>query len=207
MPTHIVDHPIAQDALATLRRPSTDAAAFRRSAGRLTFALAAAATRDLPTRALTVETPLGLAPARVIDGEIVVVPVLRAGLGMLDPLLDLLPTARVEYIGLERDERTATASSYYTKLPEQIGSARVLLVDPMLATGGSAIAALDVLTRVGAPHTVLLSIVATASGIAAVAATHPRTTIYTAAVDPTLNAQKFIVPGLGDFGDRLYGTD
>ena len=207
MLAHIVDHPVAQDALATLRRTTTDAAEFRRHAGRVTVALAVAATRDLPTRDVTVQTPLGQAPAQALSGEIVIVPVLRAGLSMLDPLLDLLPTARVGYIGLERDERTSVASSYYTKLPEQIGAASVLLVDPMLATGGSAIAALDLLTRVGVSHTVLLSIVATVSGIEAVERKHPDTMIYTAAVDPTLNERNFIVPGLGDFGDRLNGTD
>ena len=207
MPAHVVDHPIVQEALAALRRPTTDAAAFRRNATRLTVALAVEATRLLPTHEVIVETPLGRAPARLVDGEIVIVPVLRAGLSMLDPLLELLPGARVGYIGLERDEHTAVASSYYTKLPDQVGTAHVLVVDPMLATGGSAVAALDLLARVGAPHTVLLSIVATATGIASVESTHPGTAIFTAAVDPTLNAQKFIVPGLGDFGDRLYGTD
>ena len=207
MPVHVVTHPIVQDALTTLRRTATDAAEFRRQAARLTTALAVEATRALPTRDATVDTPLGQAAAQLVDGEIVVVPVLRAGLSMLDAILDLLPSARVGYVRLQRDEQTAVASTYYTKLPEQIAGARVLLVDPMLATGGSAVAALDLLSDAGVRDTQLLCIVATTEGVAAVDAAHPRTAIYTASVDPTLNGQKFIVPGLGDFGDRLYGTD
>ena len=207
MPVHVVDHPIAQDALAALRRSTTAAREFRRNAARLTTTLAVEATRTLRTRNAEVETPLGQASARLVHGEIVIVPILRAGLSMLDPLLSLLPSARVGYIGLQRDERTAVASSYYRKLPKQVADARVLLVDPMLATGGSAINALDLLKGVGATETALLCMVATAEGLSAVEAKHPRTAIYTAAVDPILNGQKFIVPGLGDFGDRLYGTD
>jgi len=207
MPVHIVAHPVVQDALAVLRLNTTNAAEFRRNAARLTMALAVEATKMLPMQNISVETVLGKAPARRIDDEIVVVPVLRAGLSMLDPVLTLLPTARVGYIGLERDEQTALASSYYSKLPDQIAFARVLVVDPMVATGGSAVAALDLLGGLGVSHTVLLSIVATHQGIRAVEDHHPQTTIYTAAIDPTLNKQKYIVPGLGDFGDRLYGTD
>lgn len=207
MPVHIVAHPVVQDALAVLRLNTTNAAEFRRNAARLTMALAVEATKMLPMQNISVETVLGKAPARRIDDEIVVVPVLRAGLSMLDPVLTLLPTARVGYIGLERDEQTALASSYYSKLPDQIAFARVLVVDPMVATGGSAVAALDLLGGLGVSHTVLLSIVATDQGIRAVEDHHPQTTIYTAAIDPTLNKQNYIVPGLGDFGDRLYGTD
>ena len=190
-----------------LRLNTTNAAEFRRTAARLTMALAVEATKMLPMQNISVETVRGKAPARRIDDEIVVVPVLRAGLSMLDPVLTLLPTPRVGYIGLERDEQTALASSYYSKLPDQIAFARVLVVDPMVATGGSAVAALDLLGGLGVSHTVLLSIVATDQGIRAVEDHHPQTTIYTAAIDPTLNKQKYIVPGLGDFGDRLYGTD
>jgi uracil phosphoribosyltransferase len=171
------------------------------------MALAVEATKALPLKNTSVETVLGKASAQRIDDEIVVVPILRAGLGMLEPILTLLPTARVGYIGLERDEQTAIASSYYSKLPDQIASAHTLLVDPMLATGGSAVAALDLLSGLGVSHAVLLSIVATDQGIRAVEEHHSQPTIYTAAVDPTLNEQKYIVPGLGDFGDRLYGTD
>ena len=207
MPVHIVAHPVVQDALAVLRLNTTNAAEFRTNAARLTMALAVEATKMLPMQNISVETVLGKAPARRIDDEIVVVPVLRAGLSMLDPVLTLLPTARVGYIGLERDEQTALASSYYSKLPDQIAFARVLVVDPMVATGGRAVAARVLLGGLGGSHTVLLSIVATDQGIRAVEDHHPQTTIYTAAIDPTLNKQKYIVPGLGDFGDRLYGTD
>ena len=207
MPVHIVAHPVVQDALAVLRLNTTNAAEFRRNAARLTMALAVEATKALPMQNTSVETVLGKAPAQRIDDEIVVVPVLRAGLSMLEPILTLLPTARVGYIGIERDEQTAIPSSYYSKLPDQIASAHILLVDPMLATGGSAVAALDLLSSLGVSHAVLLSIVATDQGIRVVENHHSRPTIYTAAVDPTLNEQKYIVPGLGDFGDRLYGTD
>jgi uracil phosphoribosyltransferase len=137
---------------------------------------------------------------------VVVVPVLRAGLGMLDSVLELLPRARVGHIGLQRNEETAVATKYYAKFPDGLGRARVLMIDPMLATGGSAVFALDLLRDLGATEVRLLCIVAAPEGIAEVERHHPGVHIYTPAVDEGLNARKFIVPGLGDFGDRLYGT-
>jgi len=134
------------------------------------------------------------------------VPVLRAGLGMLDAILELIPSARVGHIGLQRDELTAVASQYYAKLPPHLESSYVLMIDPMLATGGSAIAALDLLARAGARQVRIVCIVAAPEGVAAVERHHPDVVIYTPVVDRALNAQKYIVPGLGDFGDRLYGT-
>jgi uracil phosphoribosyltransferase len=134
------------------------------------------------------------------------VPVLRAGLGMLDAVLELIPSARVGHIGLQRDEMTAVASQYYSKLPSDLTNAYVLMIDPMLATGGSAVAALDLLRRAGARQIRMICIVAAPEGIALVEQRHPDTSIYTPAVDQGLNSHKFIVPGLGDFGDRLYGT-
>jgi uracil phosphoribosyltransferase len=138
--------------------------------------------------------------------EVVVVPVLRAGLGMLDAVLELVPSARVGYIGLQRDERTAVASQYYSKLPDRLDSAYVLMIDPMLATGGSASAALELLRRAGARRVRIVCIVAAPEGVAVVERDHPDVVVYTPVVDSHLNAQKYIVPGLGDFGDRLYGT-
>ena len=162
--------------------------------------------RDLSTRDVSVDSPLGPAPGRTIARDVVVVPVLRAGLGMLDAVLELVPTARVGHIGLQRDEMTAVASQYYSKLPARLDASDVLMIDPMLATGGSAVAALDLLARAGASRIRIICIVAAPDGVALVERHHPDVAIYTPVVDRQLNAQKYIVPGLGDFGDRLYGT-
>jgi uracil phosphoribosyltransferase len=203
---HLVDHPLVHDALVALRDKRTSPEHFRRSATRISVLLAAEAMRGLPTRAITVDTPLGPAPGRAVDGDVVVVPVLRAGLGMLDAVLELVPSARVGHIGLQRDEMTAIASQYYSKLPAGLEASYVLMIDPMLATGGSAVAALDLLARAGATHVRIVCIVAAPEGVAEVERRHPDVAIYTPVVDRELNAQKYIVPGLGDFGDRLYGT-
>jgi uracil phosphoribosyltransferase len=206
MPLHIVSHPLVHDALAQLRDKQTPADAFRRIATRISVLLAAEALRDVPTATSTVVTPLGPAEARRVASDVVVVPVLRAGLGMLDAVLELVPTARVGYIGLQRDERTAIASRYYSKLPQGLTDSYVLMIDPMLATGGSASAALDLLREDGASRVRILCIVAAPEGVAVVERDHSDVAIYTPVVDSHLNAQKYIVPGLGDFGDRLYGT-
>jgi uracil phosphoribosyltransferase len=206
VPVHIVDRPLVHDALATLRDKQTSPEHFRRAATRISVLLAAEALRDVPTTNVTVETPLGPAPGRQIGADVVVVPVLRAGLGMLDAVLELVPGARVGHIGLQRDEMTAVASQYYSKLPSRLDASFVLMIDPMLATGGSAVAALDLLQRAGATVIRMICIVAAPEGVALVERHHPGVVIYTPVVDRELNAQKFIVPGLGDFGDRLYGT-
>lgn len=206
MPVHVIRHPVAQDVLLRLRDVTTGPDVFRQMAHRLSLLLAIEATRDLPTRPQTVETPLGPATGPQVDADVVVVPVLRAGLGMLPAVLEVVPTARVGHIGLQRDETTAVASRYYAKFPSGLDDSHVLLVDPMLATGGSAVAALDLLAGLGARRLRLLCIVAAPEGIAAVEAAHPDVHVYTPVVDEGLNAHKFIVPGLGDFGDRLYGT-
>jgi uracil phosphoribosyltransferase len=206
VPLHLVQHPLVHDALATLRDVSTTPETFRHMAVRISLLLASEATRDVPTLAAEVQTPLGPAAARRVRDGVVVVPVLRAGLGMLDAVLELIPTARVGHIGLQRDEMTAIASQYYAKLPADLDGSFVLMIDPMLATGGSAVAALDLLRRAGAHDIRMICIVAAPEGIALVEAHHPDVHIYTPAVDQGLNAHKFIVPGLGDFGDRLYGT-
>ena len=206
MGLHIVDHPVAHDALLELRDASTPPTAFRRAAARISLVLAAEALAALPSQPATVTTPLGPADGRSLAGDVVVVPVLRAGLGMLDAVLQFVPDARVGYIGLQRDETTAAASRYYSKLPSGLERSHVLLVDPMLATGGSAAAALDLVKAAGARTAALLCIVSAPEGVALVQSRHPDVAVYTPVVDQGLNASKFIVPGLGDFGDRLYGT-
>ena len=203
---HVTGHPLVHDALAQLRDTRTPPEDFRRAAHRISTLLAAEALHDVPTGATTVTTPLGPAAARVVRGDVVVVPVLRAGLGMLDAVLALVPTARVGYVGLQRDERTAVASTYYTKLPSGIQDSYVLVIDPMLATGGSAADALDLLKAAGARNIRMICIVAAQEGVDLVARRHPEVAVFTPVVDTDLNAQKYIVPGLGDFGDRLYGT-
>jgi len=206
VPLHLVQHPLVHDALATLRDAATPPELFRRMAVRISLLLAAEATRDIPSEEIVVRSPLAPAAGRRVRGGVVVVPVLRAGLGMLDAVLELIPTARVGHIGLQRDELTAVASQYYSRLPAGIDGSYVLMIDPMLATGGSAVAALDLLARAGARQIRMICIVAAPEGVALVEARHPDVHIYTPAVDERLNDHKFIVPGLGDFGDRLYGT-
>lgn len=203
---HLVTHPLVHDCLAELRDATTAPERFRALANRISVLLGAEALRDVPMADGTVETPLGPSPCRRLAADVVLAPVLRAGLGMLPGMLELVPNARVGHLGLQRDERTAVASQYYAKLPPNIESSYVVLIDPMLATGGSAVAALDVLTRAGARHLRLVCIVAAPEGVSAVEKAHPHVPIFTPIVDRELNAHKFIVPGLGDFGDRLFGT-
>ncbi len=206
MPVHLVDHPLVHDALATLRDAGTQLDEFRRAARRISMLLAAEAFAQLPSAGVSVMTPLEPAPGRRLVGDIVVVPVLRAGLGMLDAVLDLVPRARVGHLGLQRDEATAVASQYYEKLPQGLAESFVLMIDPMLATGGSAVSGLDRLIAAGARHIRIACIVAAPEGIAVVERRFPDVHIYTPVIDRQLNARKFILPGLGDFGDRLYGT-
>src|SRR5438046_841959 len=176
---HLVSHPLVHDALATLRDRSTPPELFRRMAVRISLLLAAEATRDVPAADVTVQSPLGPAAGRQITRDVVVVPVLRAGLGMLDAVLELIPTARVGHIGLQRDELTAIASQYYSKLPQILADSFVLMIDPMLATGGSAIAALDMLRAAGARDARMICIVAAPEGIELVERHHPDVHIYT----------------------------
>jgi uracil phosphoribosyltransferase len=206
VPVHLVDHPLVHDALMVLRNKDTSSEMFRRTATRISVILAVEALRDVPTVATTVETPLGPAAGARLKGDLVVVPVLRAGLGMLDAVLELVPYARVGHIGLQRDEMTAVASYYYSKLPPAVERSSVVMIDPMLATGGSAVAALDLLQRAGARSVRIICIVAAPEGVELVEQRHPDVHIYTPVVDRGLNSHKYIVPGLGDFGDRLYGT-
>lgn len=203
---HLITHPFVHDALATLRDAATPPDIFRRVSKRIALLIAAEVLRDVRTVAGTVQTPLGPALARRVDAQVTLVPILRAGLGMIEGVLDLLPSARVGHIGLQRDESTALATRYYVKLPPDLQHDVVLVADPMLATGGSAVAAIELLRAAGAEDVRFVCIVAAPEGIQAIERRFPDVPIYTPVVDRELNAQKYIVPGLGDFGDRLFGT-
>ena len=205
MPLTVSSHPLVADSLAGLRDRSTDHEEFRVLARKLIALLLYEATADLPVRRGTVQTPLKEAPATYVEREVVAIPVLRAGLGLLGPVLELLPNVSVGYIGLERDEETAVARIYYQKLPKLAGKVPLLL-DPMLATGGSAAQALDMIKAAGGRDPRMICVVAAPEGVKVLEERHPEVHIYTAALDDGLNDKAFIVPGLGDFGDRLFGT-
>lgn len=206
MTLHIVDHPLLHDIMARLRDRQTSSDDYRALTYRISTFLIAEATRDLPTRDEEVETPLESAAVRRLDSRVVAVPVLRAGIGMLQAFVDLVPGTEVGYFGLERDEETARARRYYEKVPADLGAAVVYLLDPMLATGGSAAMAIEGLQDRGAKEVRLVAIVAAPEGVELLSQRTPGTEIYTAALDRGLNERKYILPGLGDFGDRLYGT-
>lgn len=202
---HVLNHPLGTHCITHLRDHTTKPALFRTLAYQVSLLLALEATRDLPTRTLGVQTPLEPISSQVLAQPLVVVPILRAGLGMVQPFTDLFPDVSVGYIGLERDHTTAIARSYYCKLPALNGR-RIIVVDPMLATGGSAVQALSVIKERGGQELRLVCIVSAPEGVAAVHTAHPDVPIFTAAHDRELNSRKYILPGLGDFGDRLYGT-
>ena len=202
MPLTILQHPLAAHLLTHLRDRTTGPAQFRTLCHQITILLALEATLDLPTGEKPVETPLEPFRGRVLARPLTIVPILRAGLGMAEPFLALFPDVTVGYIGLERDHATAVARLYYCKLPPLEGR-RVLIVDPMLATGGSAAQAVDIVKSAGGGDVALLCIVAAPEGVALLEQRHPGLPVFTAALDRCLNAKKYILPGLGDFGDRL----
>jgi uracil phosphoribosyltransferase len=201
----IIDHPLARHLVTHLRDVETKPALFRTVSNHLTVLLALEATRDLPMRLRETQTPLETIEGEVLAHGLVVVPILRAGLGMLGPIMELFPEVAVGYIGLARDHETAIAYSYYCKLPI-MADRRVLVVDPMLATGGSAAQAIDAVKAGGAHDIRLVCVVAAPEGVQHMQERHPDVTIITGALDRELNAQRYILPGLGDYGDRLYGT-
>lgn len=201
----VVDHPLAGHLLAGLRDTATPPERFRHLTRRLATVLVLEATRSLPVRDGSVATPLADAPVRVLDAAVVAVPILRAGLGLLDAVTDLLPDVAVGYAGLERDEATLQPSSYYLNVPP-LGGRPVLLLDPMLATGGSAVFAVRMLRERGATDVTLVCVVAAPEGIRRLGDAQPDVRVVTAAVDDHLDERGYIVPGLGDFGDRLFGT-
>jgi len=205
MPLHVLDHPLASHLVAGLRSAETEPETFRQLSRVLTTILALEATRGIRTSEVEIETPLETTKGQVLSQGLAVVPVLRAGLGMLEPVVQLFPDVAVGYIGLERHHDTAVAHSYYVKLPRLQGK-YTLCVDPMLATGGSASQAISLLKGQGGDPVVMVCVVAAPEGVAKLEADHPGIEIYTAALDRELNERKYILPGLGDFGDRLYGT-
>jgi uracil phosphoribosyltransferase len=205
-PPTIVRHPVLSDRLVVLRDRATMHGAFRRALHEASAILAIEATRDLPTRDVTVETPLDPANGDRLLGSVTVVPVLRAGLAMVEGFLQLLPDARVGHLGMYRDEEALTPIDYYERLPPDVADAHVFVVDPMLATGGSAINALDRLKGAGAERLRLVCLVCAPEGLEAVTGKHPEVPIWTAAIDQRLDEHGLIRPGLGDAGDRAFGT-
>jgi uracil phosphoribosyltransferase len=203
----VIAHPLVAHKLSLMRDKKTPSAQFRTLLREISLLLGYEVLRDLPLELRPIETPVGPTQAPFLKGKkLVFVPILRAGSGLLDGLLDLVPSARVGHVGLYRDPTTLAAVEYYCKLPEDIAERLTVVVDPMLATGNSAIAAVDRLKRQGARGIRLLCLLAAPEGIAALAAAHPEVPIYTAAIDTRLNEHGYIVPGLGDAGDRMYGT-
>jgi uracil phosphoribosyltransferase len=206
MTLHVVEHPLVAHYLTRLRDRDTPPDEFREASDKIITLLLYEATRDLRTRDFTIDTPLEKTQGHAIGDRVVAVPILRAGLGLVGPVLELLPHVTVGYIGLERDERTAIASRYYVKLPPDISGKSVMILDPMLATGGTATKAVEIMKEYQPASVRLVCVVAAPEGIQALQAAHPDVQIFTAARDRELNAQKYILPGLGDYGDRLFGT-
>lgn len=203
----VIDHPLVQHKLTLLRDKNTGTNQFRALVQELAMLLAYEATRDLSLEDTTVETPITTAKAKVLSGKkLGIVPILRAGLGMVDGMMSLIPAAKVGHIGLYRDPETLSPVDYYCKLPPDVSERDMIIVDPMLATGGSAIAGIDVLKRAGCKSIKLVNLIAAPEGIEAVQKAHPDVDIIVANVDDCLNDHGYIVPGLGDAGDRLFGT-
>ena len=204
----VLDHPLLQHKLSILRDKNTGVKEFREIVGEIAALMCYEATRNLPTREIEVETPVAMAKVRVLAGKkMAIVPILRAGLGMVDSMISLIPSAKIGHIGLFRDPETKEPVQDYCKMPPDISERQVFVVDPMLATGGSAAAAISILKKeYGCKYITLMDIIAAPEGIKAVTEEHPDVDIYVAAVDQCLNDHAYIVPGLGDAGDRIFGT-
>ena len=204
---HVMDHPLIHHKLAVLRNKDTSVKEFRELITEISGLMCYEATRNLPTVEVEVETPVATAKCRMLSGKkLAIVPILRAGLGMVDAMVDLIPSAKIGHIGLYRDPETHKPVEYYCKLPEDIENRQVFVVDPMLATGGSAVAAIDFLKERGCKQIIMMNIIGCPEGIQAVTAAHPDVDIYMAACDEKLNDHAYIIPGLGDAGDRIFGT-
>lgn len=204
---HLIDHPLIQHKLTIMRRANTSSKDFRELLNEISMLMGYEITRELPLEDVEIETPIARATMKRISGKkLAIVPILRAGLGMVDGLLSLVPVARVGHIGLYRDPETHQPHEYYCKLPPDISHRLVIVVDPMLATGGSASDAIRMLKDKGCTHVKLMCLVAAPEGVAKLTADHPDVEVYAAALDDCLNDHAYIVPGLGDAGDRLYGT-
>lgn len=202
----LIDHPCVQHKLAIIRDVDTGHKRFRELATEITKFVCCEALKNIKTKQVLVQTPVTEANCRKLDTDLVVVPILRAGVGMLEGILELVPTARVGFVGLYRDEETKLPVTYYERFPTQVRGGTCIIVDPMLATGGSTVAAIDKLKESGAGNIVVVCIVTCPEGIELVEAEHPDVPIYAAAIDEKLDERKYIVPGLGDAGDRLFGT-
>lgn len=203
----VFDHPLIQHKLTYLRDRTTSHRPFRALLYQIAGLMVFEATRNVPTRPVEIETPMEMTVGRRLSAKITVVPVLRAGLGMAEGILEMMPEARVGHLGIFRDEETLSPHAYLKRLPRDLDAGPVLLVDPMLATAGSSLAAIQMLRDSGAVDLRFLCLVAAPEGIRRVTSAHPEITIYTAAIDRKLNEKGYILPGLGDAGDRLYGTE
>ena len=204
---HVLDHPLIQHKLAILRSKNTSVKEFRELVSEISGLMCYEATRNLPTKEVEVQTPVAVAKCRRLAGKkLAIIPILRAGLGMVDAMVDLIPAAKIGHIGLYRDPETHKPVEYYCKLPEDIGNRQVFVVDPMLATGGSAVAAIDFLKQHGCQNIIMMNMIAAPEGVKAVQEAHPDVDIYLAALDEKLNEHAYSVPGLGDAGDRIFGT-
>ena len=200
-------HPLIQHKLAILRNKDTGVKEFRELVGEIAGLMCYEATRNLPTVEVDVETPVATAKCQMLAGKkLAIIPILRAGLGMVDNMVDMIPSAKIGHIGLYRDPETHLPVEYYCKLPEDIESRQVYVVDPMLATGGSAIAAIDFLKKHGCKSIIMMNIIGCPEGVKAVTEAHPDVDLYIASIDEKLNEHAYIVPGLGDAGDRIFGT-
>ena len=203
----IMNHPLISHKISMLRKCETGHKEFRELVGEIAMFMLYEATRDLATKKVQIETPICEAQVDMVAEErFVIVPILRAGLGMVDGLVAMLPTARIGHIGMYRDHETHEPITYYCKMPEDVAESEVIVCDPMLATGGSAIASLDVLKRKGVKNLRFMCIVAAPEGVKALAEAHPDVKVYAGVLDDCLNENKYIVPGLGDAGDRIFGT-
>ena len=204
---HLIDHPLVQHKLTLMRQKSVSTSSFRRLLSELAALMTSEVTRDMPTHEVEIETPLEKMKGRMIDGKkLVFASILRAGTGILDGMLDVVPGARVGHIGLYRDPKTLQAVEYYFKMPQDMQERDVIVVDPMLATGNSAIAAIDRIRKLNPRSIKFVCLLTCPEGIAALSAAHPEVPIYTAAIDRELNDHGYILPGLGDAGDRIFGT-
>ena len=207
MAVHVLDHPLVHHKLAVLRNKETPVKEFRELISEIAGLMCYEATRNLPTMEVEVETPVATAKCRMLAGKkLAIVRVVRGGLGMVDSMVVLIPSAKIGHIGLYRDPETHKPVEYYCKLPDDIGNRVVFVVEPMLATGGSAVAAIDFLKKYGCKNIIMMNIIGCPEGIKAVQDAHPDVDLYLAACDEKLNEHAYIVPGLGDAGDRIFGT-
>ena len=207
MNVHVIDHPLIQHKLTIMRMKETGTKDFRELLEEISMLMAYEITRDFPLKEVEIETPVAMAKTKVLSGKkLAIVPILRAGLGMVDSMIELIPSASVGHVGMYRDPKTLKPVEYYCKLPGDVAERTLIVVDPMLATGGSSSAALSLLKEKGAKHIILMCLVAAPEGVRVINHDHPDVPLYVAAIDEKLNDKGYIVPGLGDAGDRIFGT-